>query len=48
MGPSLQLYAQGTGNFITGGEGPQNAPPGGGFFSALHEGRHGLLHLDCY
>jgi len=48
MGARLRQYALLTGNFITGGEAPQNAPPGGGFFSSLHEGRHGLLHLDCY
>ncbi len=48
MGGSLQHYAQRTETFVTGGEAPQNAPPGGGFFSSLHAGRHGLLHLDCY
>ena len=48
MGARLRQYALLTGTFITGGEAPQNAPPGGGFFSSLHEGRHGLLHLDCY
>lgn len=48
MGASLRQYALQTGTFIAGGEIPQNAPPGGGFFSSLHEGRHGLLHLDCY
>lgn len=48
MGASLRLYARRTGNFITGGEAPHNAPPEGGFFSSLHAGRHGLLHVDCY
>ena len=48
MGASLRQYALQTGTFITGGEKPRNAPPGGGFFSSLHEGRHGLLHQDCY
>ena len=48
MGPSLRLYAERTWNFIAGGEKPKHAPPGGGYFSSLHEGRHGLLHLDCY
>lgn len=48
MGPSLRLYAERAGNFIMGGEKPRNAPPAGGYFSSLHEGRHGLLHLDCY
>ena len=48
MGARLRQYALLTGTFITGGEKPRNAPPGGGYFSSLHEGRHGLLHLDCY
>lgn len=48
MGPTLRLYAEQTGSFISGGEAPQNAPPGGGYFGSLHEGRHGLLHMDCY
>jgi hypothetical protein len=48
MGARLRQYALLTGTFVTGGEAPQNAPPGGGLFSSLHEGRHGLLHLDCY
>ena len=48
IGASLRDYAQRMGSFITGGEAPQNAPAGGGYFSSLHEGRHGLLHLDCY
>lgn len=48
IGPSLRLYAKQAGNFIVGSESPQHAPAGGGYFSSLHEGRHGLLHLDCY
>ena len=48
MGGRLQSFARQTGNYVTGGESPQNGPPGGGFFGSLHEGRHGLLHLDCY
>lgn len=48
MGAALRLYAEQTGNFITGGESSRNAPPQGGFFNSLHEGRHGLLHVDCY
>lgn len=48
MGPSLHSYAQQMDNFITGGEAPHNAPPQGGIFSSLHEGRHGVLHVDCY
>lgn len=48
MGYALRHYARQTENFLTGGEAPQNGPPGGGFFSSLHAGRHGLLHLDCY
>ena len=48
IGARLREYALRTDNFITGGGIPHNAPPGGGFFSSLHEGRHGLLHVDCY
>lgn len=48
MGASLQYYARRTGNFISGGEAPHNAPPQGGYFASRHEGRHGLLHVDCY
>ena len=48
MGVSLQHYAQRTGNFLSGSEAPSNAPPQGGYFAAKHEGRHGLLHVDCY
>jgi len=48
IGPSLRHYAQQTGNFIVGGEAPHLAPPQGGFFASRHEGRHGLLHVDCY
>lgn len=48
MGPSVRHYAEEAGGFISGKEAPQNAPLGGGYFGALHEGRHGLLHIDCY
>lgn len=48
MGHALRHYAQQTENFLSGGEAPHNGPLGGGFFSSLHAGRHGLLHLDCY
>ena len=48
MGPVLRQYAEQTNSFIVGGEDPQNAPAGGGSFGSLHEGRHGLLHVDCY
>lgn len=48
MGLTLRLYTEQTGSLISGGEAPQNAPPGGGYFGSLHEGRHGLLHVDCY
>ena len=48
MGSSIRRYAEQTGSFISGKESPQNAPPGGGYFGSLHEGRHGLLHMDCY
>lgn len=36
MGPSLRVYAEQTGSFISGGEAPKNAPPGGGYFGSLH------------
>src|SRR5579872_2415737 len=48
MGASLHNYAHRTGNFICGGEAPHLAPPQGGYFASRHEGRHGLLHVDCY
>ena len=48
MGPSLGQYTQNTGSLISSGEKPSLAPPGGGYFGSLHEGRHGLLHMDCY
>ncbi len=48
MGAALRFYVEQTGSFITGGESIHNAPPRGGFFSSLHAGRHGLLHVDCY
>ena len=47
-GPSLEQYAKNTGSLICGGEDPSNGPPGGGSYGSLHEGRHGLLHVDCY
>ncbi len=48
MGPSLGQYIYNTGSLISAGEDPSNAPPGGGSYGSLHEGRHGLLHVDCY
>lgn len=48
MGPSLRHHAEKTGSLITGKNTPQHAPPGGGYISFLHEGRHGLLQVDCY
>ncbi len=48
MGLSLRQYAAQTGSLITGKDAPQHAPPGGGFMSFLHEGRHGMLQVDCY
>jgi hypothetical protein len=48
MGPSLRQYAEQAGSLITGKNTPQHAPPGGGFMSFLHEGRHGMLQVDCY
>ncbi len=48
MGLSLEQYIQETSNFLSGREYHGNAPPGGGSYGSLHEGRHGLLHVDCY
>lgn len=48
MEPVLQEYAEQTGSLILAKNTPQHAPPGGGFVSFLHEGRHGLLQVDCY
>ena len=48
MGLVLRQYAEETGSLITGKNTPQHAPPGGGYMSFLHEGRHGLLQVDCY
>ncbi len=47
--PVLRGYAEQTGSLICGAENiPQYAPPGGGYVGFLHEGRHGLLQVDCY
>ena len=46
--PVLRKYAAQTGSLILAKNTPQHAPPGGGFVSYLHEGRHGLLQADCY
>ncbi len=48
FGLSVRRYAEQTGSFISGAEKPHLGPLGGGYFGSLHEGRHGLLHLDCY
>ena len=49
MEPVLRKYAAQTGSLICGAENiPQYAPPGGGYVGFLHEGRHGLLQVDCY
>ncbi len=48
MGASLRHYSQQVGSLILAKATPQHAPPGGGFVSFLHEGRHGLLQVDCY
>ena len=48
FGPVLWHYAEQIGSLITGKNTPQHAPPGGGYISFLHEGRHGLLQVDCY
>ena len=47
--PVVREYAEQAGSLILGSENiPQYAPPGGGYVSFLHEGRHGLLQVDCY
>lgn len=47
--PILRRYAEQTGSLISAAENiPQYAPPGGGYVGFLHEGRHGLLQVDCY
>jgi len=48
IGASLLEFQQTTGSFLTGALSPQFAPPGGGYFSSLNAGRHGLLQMDCY
>ncbi len=48
FGPVLRQYAEQSGNLITGKSTPQHAPPGGGYMSFLHQGRRGLLQVDCY
>ena len=48
MGLSLRQYAEQAGDLILAKNTPQHAPAGGGFVSYLHEGRHGLLQVDCY
>lgn len=48
MGPYLRQYAEQAGSLVLAKDTPQHAPPGGGFVSFLHEGRHGLLQVDCY
>lgn len=47
--PVLREYAEQTGSLVSAAENiPQYAPPGGGYVGFLHEGRHGLLQVDCY
>ncbi len=48
IGASLLDFQQTTGSFLTGAENHEFAPPGGGYFSSLNAGRHGLLQIDCY
>ncbi|MGI4787735.1 MAG: hypothetical protein ACRYFS_02680 [Janthinobacterium lividum] len=48
IGPSLRHYAEQTGSLIVAMNTPRHAPLGGGYMSFLHEGRHGLLQVDCY
>ena len=48
FGSRCRLYAERSGSLISGGEKPSLGPVGGGYFGSLHEGRHGLIHLDCY
>ena len=47
--PVLRQYAEQTGSLVSAAQNiPQYAPPGGGYVGFLHEGRHGLLQVDCY
>ena len=47
--PVLRQYAEQTGCLVSAAENiPQYAPSGGGYVGFLHEGRHGLLQVDCY
>ena len=47
--PVLRGYAEATGSLISAAQNiPQYAPSGGGYVGFLHEGRHGLLQVDCY
>lgn len=47
--PVLRQYAEQTGSLVSAAENiPQYAPSGGGYVGFLHEGRHGLLQVDCY
>ena len=48
FGPVLRQYAEEAGGLIVALNTPKHAPPGGGYISFLHEGRHGLLQVDCY
>jgi hypothetical protein len=48
MGAIVSSGCHAAGSVVTSGEAPHNAPPGGGYFSALIAGTHGLHHLDVY
>jgi hypothetical protein len=48
FGGVISKYCQAAGVVVTSGENAHNAPTGGGYFSALLAGKHGLQQLDFY
>jgi hypothetical protein len=48
IGKALASYCASAGKVVTFGEAPHNAPPSGGYCSAMLAGTHGLHHLDIY
>ncbi len=48
LGGVIEQYCREAGSVVCCGENAHNAPKGGGYFSALLAGSHGLHHLDIY